>query len=518
MSITGIKGSLVRPQDLVSMRQQLNELQRQLGTGRKSETYGGLGADRSTALSLRARMSSVSSFMQSIDTLGVRLSVTQKALDRFGAVAQEAKADTRPISFSIDSGGQSTAQIINKQRFAEMVSLLNTRVGDRSLFGGTALDRDAVANETEILEGSGSKAGLKQVIAERRQADIGANGLGRLNAPTVAGSTVAVAEDGAHPFGLKVSAITSTISGATITAPAGAAPQSMSIDLTSQPKDGDTVRFSFTLPDGSSEDLTLTATTANPPGVGQFSIGANTGATASSLRDALQTGLDTMAHTSLVAASAMQASQDFFDIDDSAGPRRVNGPPFDSATGFVATDTRLTTVAWYKGEGGPGPARATAQARIDESITIQYGARANEQALRWQLQSVGVIAATTFSVGDPNAEEAYFALMQRAGGGLDSTAGTQRVDAARTGRSPTSTSAVQKLDMMQTEIAGTQVAMAAAKSRHKTTHDVAGEYLTQIEGVTTEEVAAKLLTLQTQLQASLQTTANLSKLSLINYM
>ena len=42
--------------------------------------------------------------------------------------------------------------------------------------------------------------------------------------------------------------------------------------------------------------------------------------------------------------------------------------------------------------------------------------------------------------------------------------------------------------------------------------------LQQIEGVPTEQVAAQILALQTQLQASLQTTALLFKTSLVNYL
>ena len=38
-----------------------------------------------------------------------------------------------------------------------------------------------------------------------------------------------------------------------------------------------------------------------------------------------------------------------------------------------------------------------------------------------------------------------------------------------------------------------------------------------IEGVSNEQVGAQILTLQTQLQASLQTTALLSKLSIVNF-
>ena len=45
-----------------------------------------------------------------------------------------------------------------------------------------------------------------------------------------------------------------------------------------------------------------------------------------------------------------------------------------------------------------------------------------------------------------------------------------------------------------------------------------GGFLQEVEGVTQEEVAAQILSLQTSLQATLQTTALLLRTSLINYL
>jgi hypothetical protein len=44
------------------------------------------------------------------------------------------------------------------------------------------------------------------------------------------------------------------------------------------------------------------------------------------------------------------------------------------------------------------------------------------------------------------------------------------------------------------------------------------DLLQSVEGVTPEEVGAQILSMQTSLQASLQTTAILSKLSLVNFL
>jgi hypothetical protein len=59
--------------------------------------------------------------------------------------------------------------------------------------------------------------------------------------------------------------------------------------------------------------------------------------------------------------------------------------------------------------------------------------------------------------------------------------------------------------------------MATAKDRHQQTQKTLTDMLQSIEGVSQEQVGAEILTLQTSLQASLQTTALLSKTSLVNF-
>ncbi len=65
------------------------------------------------------------------------------------------------------------------------------------MFSGSAVNQPSVASTNEILNGNGAQAGLTQVIAQRLQADEGADGLGRLVIPAVAAgsSTVTVSQD-----------------------------------------------------------------------------------------------------------------------------------------------------------------------------------------------------------------------------------------------------------------------------------------------------------------------------------
>ena len=97
---------------------------------------------------------------------------------------------------------------------------------------------DSVESADHILNGDGLKAGLKQIIDERKQADLGAGGLGRLTVGA-AGTSVSLDAD-ASPFGFKLVGATTAIAGATVNPPVGS-PPTMSVDLPTVPNDGDTV-------------------------------------------------------------------------------------------------------------------------------------------------------------------------------------------------------------------------------------------------------------------------------------
>jgi hypothetical protein len=338
------------------------------------------------------------------------------------------------------------------------------------------------------------------MISERRQADLGASGLGRLLIPASVGATLSIGEDVAgSPFGLKLASATSTLTGATVTGPAGV-PPSVSIDLgATNPAAGDSIKLSFTLPDGTSTDLTLTATNANPPGPNAFTIGANTTATAANLQAALTTAVGGIAGSTLAAASAVAASDAFFSADENNPPMRVDGPPFDSATALIA-GTAANSVIWYTGEAGTDPARSTAGVRIDTSISVSYGMRANEDALRLAVQNVALFAAVSYSPGDPQAAASFRALKQRVATGLATTPGQQ------------------KIDDIQADIASAQTSMQAAKERHQQSHATLSDLLESIRGVQPEEVGARILAVQTNLQATLQTTALLLRTSLVNFL
>jgi len=609
-------------QSVLQLKNQLATLQSQLTTGTKSTTYAGMGVNEGFAIAARAQLANISAFSDTMSNINTNIGIANTALQSMVDIGTTVLNSANGSSQALNSAGQSIAQQTATSQLSSMVGILNMQAGDRYLFSGSAINTPAVASIDDILNGTTTQAGLKQVISERQQAD-GTTGLGRLVITSPIATSVQVAEDVAgSPFGLKLSAVSSSLTGATVTGPAGS-PAAVSIDLgATNPSNGDKVSFAFTLPDGTTESIQLTASSATPPPVGSFAIGATSTATAANLKAALNTAIGTLANTSLVAASAIAAGNDFFSpagtatgsvvnnkaatpapitgatllsgaastdslttnfaagdtitvngtpitfvasgatgnnqlnvtdsvqtlltkIDSITGtstpstisggvialhtdnaatltvtssnsaafaalgfgatvtatlpPLRVSGSPLSTATSLV-TGTPANTISWYTGEAGPGPARATATARVDQSVTVQYGARANETAIRSQLQTLAVFAAVTTSATNPNAALQVTALSQRVAQNLARQPGQQSIED------------------IQSDFATAQLTMKDATARQKQAQGMLQGIVDQAENVSPDQVASQILALQTALQASYQTTAMLAQLSLTKYL
>ncbi|WP_426441794.1 flagellar protein [Bradyrhizobium genosp. P] len=600
---------------ILNLRSQLNDLTTQLATGKVSTTYAGQGLDRGFALSLRAQISGINAFSDTATNVNTRLSVANLALQGLSNIGTQVKNASTTATLTLNNSGQTSGQITAQAAFANAVAMLNSQSGDRYLFSGRATDTPATVPADTMLNGTATQAGLTQLINERKQADQGVNNMGHqtVSLPPATTTVTSVAEDGSA-FGLRLLSVQSSLTGATVTQPTGT-PKAAAVDLGAvNPSSGDKVKFNFALPDGTTEAIELTATTTNPPPSGSFLIGADTSATTANLQATLKSSIQTLSDTSLVAASAIAASNNFFNpvatisgsavnsqntptqlsgaagtdslatsfaagdtitvngtpitfvtsgatgnqlnvtdsvqtlmakIDQITGtsnsstissgaialhgadgqnlsisssnqaalaslgiannttatpaPLRVGGPPFNTATSLVA-GTPANTVYWYTGENGTDSARGTAVAQVDQSISVQYGARANEQAFRQLLQNVAVYAAVTTNASNPNANAQVTALAQRVSAKLAPQNGQQQIQD------------------VQAELAGAQTSVKSATDRQTQLKGMAQTMLDSIEGVNQDEVATKILALQTSLQASYQTTSMLYQTTLLKYL
>ncbi|OJU24753.1 MAG: hypothetical protein BGN91_01810 [Nitrobacter sp. 62-13] len=586
MAINGISfGNTILGSSVQNLKAQMADLQNQLTSGKKSTTYSGMGANEGFAIAARAQLSNIAAYTDTMTKINTNIGVANTALQALSDIGTQLQNAANSGSQALNSAGQTAGQQTAVAEFSSVVGILNTQAGDRYIFSGSTIYTQPVASSDLILNGNGAgQAGLNQVISERNQADLGASGLGRLIVSSPTATSVSVAEDASPSiYGMKLSNVTSTLTGATVSntpatvnlatnpadgdtfnftflqpdgtsttvqltatttvpAPAGSfeiggsaavtatnlnaaltaaeasaspfgaqltgvsssaagvtiTPAQASIDLAANPADGDTVSFTFNLPDGSSETVQLTASSAVPTPAGSFAIGATPTATAANLNAALTSSIGTLAKTSLVAASAIRATHDFFDQP----PQRVDlTPPVTLATATAAVNgTAANTVQWYTGDAGTGSARATSTVRIDPSATVQYGIRANEDAIRSLMESVALLAAVTTSPTDPNGAGQISALNSRVAQNLTVTPGKQSIQD------------------IQSDLANAQTVMQDATARQKLTQATMQNVVDQAENVSTDEVASQLLALQTDLQASYQTTALLSQLSLVKFL
>ena len=85
MTISGI-GPSISPviQSVLDMNSQLADLQRQLGTGQKADTFAGLGPQSGLATGLSAQLAAIGSFDDTLTIVGTRIGIAQTALTQTG--------------------------------------------------------------------------------------------------------------------------------------------------------------------------------------------------------------------------------------------------------------------------------------------------------------------------------------------------------------------------------------------------------------------------------------------------
>src|SRR5215218_2306820 len=168
----------------VSMRRELDDMQRQLATGLKSDSFGGLGFERRSSLDARGKMAMLSGYQTTIESGSLRLKMMSQVAERLDGMARDTRSDLLGSGFDIGGDGRGSAQNLAEQRMREALDHLNKDVNGRFLFAGRAVEAAPVESYDRIMNGDTvtGKAGLSTLIAERAAAEIGPDGLGRLSA------------------------------------------------------------------------------------------------------------------------------------------------------------------------------------------------------------------------------------------------------------------------------------------------------------------------------------------------
>lgn len=511
-SIAGFTPSLARA--LANSQDQLDDLSVQYATGKVSQSYAGLGDGRTTALAMRSKLQSIDSYDQTAATVTDRLSLMNLSVTRLNTLASD-YSTVDSGSYQLTSAGTTVTQGQAGTDLKDAIAQLNTNINGRYLFSGRATDTKPVLSADEIMTDNSGKAGLRTVISERKLADLGADGRGRIDVSAATAGSFTATEQASGPYGMKITSLSSTLTNGVATGPTGT-PPSITLGVTGQPNPDETVRVGLTLPDGSTEEIKLTAMAADDtsePQNGQFRIGATADETAANMQAAFDTQLKKTADTALVAASAIQAGNDFFDASSKGEePTRVAGfdgtyatdadrvAALQGATASDNTDTADKTVAWYQGDTSSTDPRKTAAATVSDGVSVSYGARADENGLRDVVKGLAVFSSMTFSTTDANGSARYSELATR----LTSTLGA--------------TSTTKAIQTVSADLSMTSVAIKDAGTRSTATKAIAQDALARVENADTSEVAVKISALQSQLQASYTIAASLKDLTLVNFL
>lgn len=388
-------------------------------------------------------------------------------------------ADTTTFDVSVDGGAPVSVTITQAMVIAA---------------GNADTTIDNAAELDAVMAAALAAAGVAGVTVANNGADV------TLTSNTPSGtSNVTISNFIANAAGPSATTGNGIADSAGTTGFAGGAPQSMSMRFTGIPADGQTVTIGVILPDGTEHTITMTASDNAPPSARQFEIGATPEDTAANFQAALDVELLRLGNAELEAASVYASADNFF-AGQGETVQRINGPPFESATGFVAA-TAADTLTWYTGEDSAN-ARQTVQARVGEGTTVSYGVQANESGILELVKSLAAMAVEDYSASDPDSNARYFAMTQRQLTRLSDSNNMQS----------------GAIEVISLELSLVSTTNNQAKSRHATHMVQLDTMLSDIEQISTEETAMMLLALQVRLEASFQTTATVSRLTLVNYM
>lgn len=474
--------------NMLALRDQMTDLQRQLNTGKLTDSYAGLGVRAAKSLDLRQKLARYDDFAAAITDATTNLKLMDTVLT---SLDKEQKA----VATGLTTGGistlQSNGQTLGQQQATAslntVISLLNTDAAGRYLFSGRATATKPVADFDTIMNGTSTEAGLKQIIAERKAAD-NPDGKGRVSiTPTTPPGGVTLA-NAASPLGITIGTPVSKT--AAITVSTAGTPPSATFTVASQPADGETVQIDLSFPDGTTKILTLTARTGTAdPSKGEFQVGAATTDTANALAATVTGLIQTAAATDLAAASAMKAAKDFFNATPASPYVRLSG------------ESPTATVQWYRGDTTSTDPRTTATVQVDKGQTVGVGAQANEGAIATFMAQLGALAAETFSASAPTDAERYAALSSRA-----------------SPNNGTGASSEPRIADIHVSLSMASQTISQAKTRNAATAATLKDALSGIEDADSTKVAVELADLQVRLEASYSTTAMMSKMSLVNYL
>ncbi|MEI7710867.1 MAG: flagellin [Rhodospirillales bacterium] len=174
-----------------TVRQRLNRLTQQVGSGSIADTYAGLGAGASVSLNLRPQIAALQTQQKNIDAATARLGVTQTSMTQLQNIASGLLANLNNLN-GLNPGELDSIAANARAALAQTANLLNARDGNGYVFAGEDTQNPPIPNP----DGIGSSPFVAQIATA--VAGLSANG-----AAATAASTLSVAGSnaiGTAPF------------------------------------------------------------------------------------------------------------------------------------------------------------------------------------------------------------------------------------------------------------------------------------------------------------------------------
>ena len=150
LSVSDIGKQLSEQFLLARIRQQVDHVQEQINTGKKSSTFSGLGIPAaSNSISYRAERKQIESYISNIDQATARISVMDKSMSSITEIARQIQSDMR-AQLQDTTPYNSIYSNSASKHLAQIERFLNSQIGGRYLFAGTDINTPPFASDATL--------------------------------------------------------------------------------------------------------------------------------------------------------------------------------------------------------------------------------------------------------------------------------------------------------------------------------------------------------------------------------
>lgn len=504
--------------DTNGVRELQNDLNRQLTTGKKSETLSGLGLDAARSVDLRDQQARIGAYQKNIDLVQTRTEVMDTTMRRIGTLVDNVMSDL----IRLDGTAFQDPTIVKqnaRNALSQIQGLLNTKVEGRYLFAGSDLDNAPIRDFDQLLASFGSFYGdYQDALYAPKSVELaaGAPAAGAAFSVTVGGVTFNTTQgapgvpDPTNPLAPTPAALTTNeeiledLRRRILTAPEFAN-HTITVD------DSDTVtgagansrvRLVITPPAETALQVSVTGTGMSVQGP---AVDFDQDGVADDFDDGLEANDGNVAgfNTARYAFTGNTAA----DVATlSAAMNRVVFDPafaYDEDTAQIAGRPRIEAGNLFSGTLRYGTSPTTA--RVDDNVDLNYGVRADSSYFRRIIQGLAMVATLENPpITDPTTPEGRLPRDRYLG-----VVGAAK-DLLKQGRTD--------LDGSVSYLGSVRSQLSQLEEKHRTVLGVVGDGLERVEDADIAAVATRLNLVDTQLQAGYRAIGTLNQVSILNFL